>query len=177
MRFESHAVFATAISISIPFLAKEAGLHLSLTDHVQIMTGIILGGAVLSCDIDTNSKASRYYAIASLILTAYWLYIGYYLYPLIVWIPFGLAKSGKHRGITHSWLLPVGIVFLPIIIDFIMFYTKFNIGWIQALIYKYRLAVNGYALGICTHLFIDIKVFKKIARRLGGEKLVKILYG
>ena len=176
MRFESHLVFATAVSCSIPFLAKEAGVNLSFYDLIQIMPAIILGGAV-SCDTDTNSKASKYYARASLILTAYWIYLGYYFHPLIVWIPFGLAKSGKHRGITHSWLLPVGIIFLPMIIELVMFFTNFNIGWIQQLINKYRLAVNGYAVGICSHLVADAGVVKKIAMIVGGRRLIKILYG
>ena len=176
MRFESHFCGAAILSVATPFLAKEAGLNLSFNDLVQIMPAIILGG-IISCDIDTASKASRYYARASLILTAYWLYIGYYLHPLIVWIPFGLAKSGKHRGFTHSWLLPLGIIFLPLIVELVMFYSDFNIRFIHDLIVKYRQAVNGYAFGICSHLFLDIRRIKKIVRFFGGEKSVKLLYG
>jgi uncharacterized metal-binding protein len=177
MRFESHLTFATVTALASPFIAHKLGLYLSLNDLIQLIPSIILGGAI-SCDIDTNSKASRYYGIFGILTTLYCFYAGNYFHPLIIWIPFILAKTGKHRGFTHSWFLPAIIVLLPpAIIKLIMFKTDFDMVWVQHLIINYEVAITGYAIGMYTHLIADIKVIKKIAGSIGGEKLVKKLYG
>lgn len=175
MKYQPHLVGSIIMSASFPFLAKEAGINLSFNDLALIMPAIVLGGNF--CDIDTESIPSRIYAAIGTLLTLFWVYSNNYEFIWLIWIPFIAAKMFGHRKWAHSWKLPIVIVFLPLIIDLIMFYFNFNIRFIQDLIIKYRQSVNGFAFGICTHLFIDIKKIKKIVRFIGGEKLVKLLYG
>ncbi len=174
MKFKSHLVGSILVAASFPFFAEEAGVNLSINDLTLMLPAIVMGGNFP--DIDTASKPSRYYAIIGAFLTVYWIYTGNFEYIWLIWIPFIAAKMFKHRSFTHKLWFPLAIMFLPIIIDFAMFYFNFNIQWIQYLIIKYRQAVNAFALGICVHIFTDTRVVKKVVRFIGGEKAVKLLY-
>ncbi len=61
-------------------------------------------------DLDTDSIPSRYTAGAGLILSAILFYYGYFQYAALIGMVFMLIKTPPHRGITHSYLLPLALV-------------------------------------------------------------------
>ncbi len=174
MKYNSHLIGSSVVAVSTPFIAKEIGLHLSLGDFILIIPAIIMGGIFPDCDI--KSKAQKYYGIALLFLGACWSIMGTFEYIFIPLAPFLLAVISKHRGWTHSWFLPLGLMLLP----WLIFKTTINSLNYQHLAYfmfEYKTIFTSFAVGLMVHLVLDVKRLKKIVRFVGGNKLVEILYG
>ena len=116
-----------------------------LTQNVE--ASVLAGGACffgsLASDIDVDSIPSRWFARLGFVATILLYYFNKKDLGLILGASFFFLKSGKHRGWTHKYSLPLGLVVVGKI---------YEVAYSPAYAYAYFLAV---AVGLLAHYTID----------------------
>ncbi len=141
MNFKAHA--KAGISVSLISMALTG--YFTQDKELSIIVGLSTFIGSLFPDLDTESIVSRWTArLGFIAILASW----YYNFPeigLVIGAGFMLVKSGKHRGFTHNYLLPIVFLIIGIV---------FNQFW-----------MIGFCAGLITHYSLDsinpIKQFRK----------------
>jgi len=134
MNFKGHligSIITGLIASSVAYYQCDV----KLDDTAIILPICILGGNFP--DVDTNSIPSKFYAIFGLILAIVLIYSGLPALAGAIFVPFILAKATVHRGWTHKYYLPVGMM---IIANY----------WPE-----YALILIAFGVGVITHLILD----------------------
>jgi hypothetical protein len=90
-------------------------------------------------DIDTGSKPSRYFAMGCLALLGYGYY--YNMADLVFWVAmfYLIPKTTKHRGLTHTYWVPLSLAVCAYLFPFPLF----------------DMLLLGASLGVISHLVAD----------------------
>ena len=161
-----HLSISVIVGVVTPIIAHMYGVNMTPSEAIIITFFMILGANFP--DDDTDSIPSRIHAIVGSILSVYLIYIKQPGYMWIIWVPYIAAKMFGHRKWTHSKLLPIWIIFLPWILEVIIFLTihfykpNLFLQLIVDFIVKYRLETIAFSMGIYIHIFLDWKFFKKV---------------
>ncbi len=125
MKFSSHLKAGLAISA-----IAGAGSYLFFGDTLSAAyaAALTLTGSLFP-DLDTNSIPSRWAARIGLLITFICLYTKTYLPAVVAGGLFFAVKSGKHRGFTHSYALPLIAIIVGISSGNFLF-CAFGIGLI-----------------------------------------------
>lgn len=107
MNFKEHLTGGLAAgTVATGTLAAIPGHAASDPREYAFIFALIVAGS-LAPDLDTHSKPSRYTAMAGAVFSAVSIYFKEYHYAAWAGLVFFIIKAQKHRGVTHSWLLPV----------------------------------------------------------------------
>jgi membrane-bound metal-dependent hydrolase YbcI (DUF457 family) len=87
---------------------------------------VFVGG--LFPDLDTHSTPSKWAAKIGVTVSATLIYLNHPLEAAIIGLGFMLTKCGKHRGWTHSLLLPVAVLGLSYHQNVLIYGLGFSIG-------------------------------------------------
>lgn len=153
MLFKGHLIGSATISLAFPISLFLFKIQASISDIISAMIGVVLGGNF--CDVDTQSKPSRYYAIGLLAASGYWYYTGTLEYIWFPLVPFLLAKISVHRGWTHSYWLAVILFFSPNIMHFVVFMLPPWGLMISDFVTRNYILVQGFSIGLIVHSLLD----------------------
>ena len=131
MNFKEHITAAAITSVPATMVISNTQ---DIKENSVIAMFVLIGG--IFPDIDTHSHPSKIFAMAGFILATLLLYLGDSVYSALIGIAFMICKTGKHRGWTHKYSLPV----LLMIASF----------WIP-----YFEIIQAFAVGLVVHYLID----------------------
>ncbi len=167
MNYKNHLIFGISTSIATPAIMNQIGYNLNPSDIALIIPTVIAGSLFPDCD--TQSIPSRIYAILGLITSVFFFIAGMNNFIIPLWLPFIFAKMSKHRGWTHSPLLPLGLILVPWLI-FKTTISSLNYQHIAELTHEYRFVFLSFSIGLICHLVLDTRWFKKFAISIGIHK-------
>jgi membrane-bound metal-dependent hydrolase YbcI (DUF457 family) len=142
MNYEAHSkiplfliVFVYVLSVILTVIFKH---NFIFETNSFLYISIIFFIGANSPDIDTHSKPSRVIAIILLCYNVFCFYAQNYKSGLILSTVFIAAKTLRHRGLTHSYLMPT------LIVAYFYFFAYHSI-----------IEASFFALGLCLHYLLD----------------------
>ena len=102
-------------------------------------------------DLDTDSIPSRMTARFSFGLSLTLYFFGMLHYSALIGLVFMLIKCQPHRGITHSPLLPFGLIITAVVLNF-----NNNLF--------YALLLWCFAVGLTAHNIVDSRILFKLGK-------------
>lgn len=103
-------------------------------EHLAAVFGLTVAGSLFP-DLDTASNPSRITALCLTIFGIVSIYTREPYLALYFMTAFCLVKSFKHRGFSHSYMIPAALIFMS---------YDFSVPWFAA-----------FGIGCIIHLFID----------------------
>jgi uncharacterized metal-binding protein len=103
MLFKQHLAAGTAAGIAI----GTATLYLTNEPKTAIAAGLITLAGSLAPDLDCHSIPSRILSAVCAVITGLMIYAKNYQVAAWMGLVFFIIKAQKHRGLTHSYFLPI----------------------------------------------------------------------
>lgn len=110
MNFQGHIAGGIAAGLIYSGVLRLSGYPIQEALPIPLTVTVL---ASIFPDSDTKSTPTRIFAVFGLVLSVWEATRGQFLHILSYWCIFGLAQASKHRGWTHSYFLPVAIMFSP----------------------------------------------------------------
>ena len=153
MKFKNHLIGSAISAVGLIGLAYAMEAELSTKEMVLTASAVIVGGNFP--DFDLASIPSRMYAIVLALTLPVFYYLDMPWHWVVMVIPFVAAKTSKHRGISHSYLLVLILLSSSQTISFASPFLPNSWLWVKDFIVKFSLQIDALAVGLVTHYVLD----------------------